>query len=132
MTSLRPTHACGMAAPPRAGPGHAASRTLTLPQRLPIRLALINARKSGTTTACSGLVRHWRHVTDSGSLIGVSPIRTDQHSDLITRADADLTPRGSCLNEVLLDDSDLHDHEVTGWAEPVDTAEPATMAEWSA
>ena len=51
---------------------------------------------------------------------------------MITRADADLTPRGSCLNEVLLDDSDLHDHEVTGWAEPVDTAEPATMAEWSA
>ena len=64
---------------------------------------------------------------------GLMPVRRpEQYADVITRADTDPTPSSIYLNRVPLNDKDRNEDQLTGWTEPVDAAEPARLAEWSA
>jgi hypothetical protein len=58
--------------------------------------------------------------------------RPEQYADPITRTDTAPARGGSYLNRVPLNDKDRNEDQLTGWTEPVDAAEPATLAEWSA
>ena len=65
--------------------------------------------------------------------IGLMPVRRpEQYADPITRADTDPARGGTCLNRVLLDDTDLDEDELTGLTQPVHAAEAPRMAEWPA
>ena len=64
---------------------------------------------------------------------GLMPVRRpEQYADPITRADTDPARGGTCLNRVLLDDTDLDEDELTGWTQAVHAAEAPRMAEWPA
>ena len=65
--------------------------------------------------------------------IGLMPVRRpEQYADPITRAVTDPARSGSCLNRVPLNDTDLDDHELPGWTQPVHAAEAQTIGGWSA
>jgi hypothetical protein len=64
--------------------------------------------------------------------IGLMPVRRpEQDADPITRAVTDPARSGSCLNRVPLNDTDLDDHELPGWTQPVHAGEAPRTAAWS-